>query len=138
MLFHLCKLKTREGGLSSHALVSIVRLTVETNVATTTVSIVALLIVALYPDKNWFTCPTYVLGKLYSNTLLVSLNNRISIRDTYNARGAIEVGACPSSSGRSDTTGDFLVLESEKQQKQITKHPLTGVKVVSERVMNIV
>jgi hypothetical protein len=70
----------------------------------------------------------------YSNTLLVSLNNRISIRDTYNARGAIEVGACPSSSGRSDTTGDFLVLESEKQQKQ--KHPLTAVKVVSERVMS--
>ena len=66
----------------------------------------------------------------------MSLNNRISIRDTYNARGAIEVGACPSSSGRSDTTGDFLVLESEKQQKQITKHPLTAVKVVSERVMS--
>jgi hypothetical protein len=137
MLFHLSRLKTREGNLSSHALVSIVRLTVESNMVTTTVSIVSFLMVAVYPDKNWFVCPTYVLGKLYSNTLLVSLNNRISIRDTCSTRGAVEV-VCPSSSGRSVTTADFLLLESEKQQKETMKHPQTEVKVVSERVINIV
>jgi hypothetical protein len=66
----------------------------------------------------------------------VSLNNRISIRDTGSARGAIEIGAYPtgSSSGRSETTADFLVLESEKEEKQTMKHPQTEVKVVSERV----
>jgi hypothetical protein len=71
----------------------------------------------------------------YSNTLLVSLNNRISIRDTCSTRGAVEV-VCPSSSGRSVTTADFLLLESEKQQKETMKHPQTEVKVVSERVIS--
>jgi hypothetical protein len=66
----------------------------------------------------------------------VSLNNRISIRDTCGARGAVEVGACPSSSGRSETTADFLLFESEKQQKQTMKHPQTEVKVVNERVIS--
>ncbi|KAH9064368.1 hypothetical protein EDB87DRAFT_1319046 [Lactarius vividus] len=56
-------------------------LAVETNILTTTIGIVALVIVAVYPDKNWYTCPTAIIGKLYSNTLLVSLNNRISLRD---------------------------------------------------------
>jgi hypothetical protein len=70
----------------------------------------------------------------YSNTLLVSLNNRISIRDTYGARGAVEVGLSPNSIGRSEATADFMCLESEKQQKQTMKYPLTEVKVVSERV----
>ena len=71
----------------------------------------------------------------YSNTLLVSLNNRISIRDMCSARGAVEVGVCPSSSGRSETTADFLLLESE-QQKETMKHPQTEVKVVNERVIS--
>jgi hypothetical protein len=65
----------------------------------------------------------------------VSLNNRISIRDTYNARGAVEIGPSLSSSGGSDTTGDSLFAESEKQQKQTMKLP--GVKVVSERVISM-
>jgi len=52
---------------------------------------------------------------------------------------AIEIGACPSSSGRSDrsdTKADFLLLENEKQQKQTMKHPQTDIKVVSERVIS--
>ncbi|KAH8992984.1 hypothetical protein EDB92DRAFT_2065361 [Lactarius akahatsu] len=74
------------GQFSEHALSKVVRLIIETNVLTTTVGIVTLLTVAVFPDKPWFTCPTAVLGKLYSNTLLVSLNNRISIRE---GRGAV-------------------------------------------------
>jgi len=66
-----------------------------------------------------------------------SPRNHISIRDTCNARGAVENGACPSSSrGRSDTKADFLLLENEKQQKQTMKHPQTDIKVVSERVIS--
>jgi len=81
MIFYLTKRSTREDYGTRHALVSIVRLAVETNIATTSVSIVSLLMVSLYPDKNWFICPTSILGKMYSNSLLVSLNNRIAIRD---------------------------------------------------------
>ncbi|KAH9176074.1 hypothetical protein EDB89DRAFT_2065850 [Lactarius sanguifluus] len=81
LLFYLVRRRREGGHFSDHTLSKVVRLTIETNVLTSTVGIVALLIVAIFPDKPWFTCPTAVLGKLYSNTLLVSLNNRISIRE---------------------------------------------------------
>ncbi|KAH9030950.1 hypothetical protein EDB84DRAFT_1439006 [Lactarius hengduanensis] len=79
MLFHLGRRRSEGGGnFSDHALSKVVRLTVETNVLTTTVGIISLLMVAVFPDKRWFTCP-------YSNTLLVSLNNRISLREGQRA-----------------------------------------------------
>ncbi|KAH9035702.1 hypothetical protein EDB84DRAFT_1215100 [Lactarius hengduanensis] len=82
MLFHLGR-RRREGDdyFSDHAISRVVRLTVETNVLTATVGIVSLFTIAIFTDKPWFTCPIAILGKLYSNTLLVSLNNRISIRE---------------------------------------------------------
>ncbi|KAH9064355.1 hypothetical protein EDB87DRAFT_1762643 [Lactarius vividus] len=83
LLFYLTR-RCREGGnFSDHALSKVVRLTIETNVLTTTAGIVALLTIAIFPDKPWFTCPTAIFGKLYSNTLLVSLNNRISLREGH-------------------------------------------------------
>ncbi|KAH8989207.1 hypothetical protein EDB86DRAFT_3081207 [Lactarius hatsudake] len=86
MLFYLGRRRSEGGGyFSDHALSRIVRLTVETNVLTTTVGIISLLMVAIFPDKRWFICPTAILGKLYSNTLLVSLNNRISLREGHRA-----------------------------------------------------
>ncbi|KAH9173603.1 hypothetical protein EDB89DRAFT_707307 [Lactarius sanguifluus] len=86
MLFHLGRRRSEGGGnFSDHALSKVVRLTVETNVLTTTVGIISLLMVAIFPDKRWFTCPTAIIGKLYSNTLLVSLNNRISLREGHRA-----------------------------------------------------
>ncbi|KAH9176082.1 hypothetical protein EDB89DRAFT_1941746 [Lactarius sanguifluus] len=80
MLYYLAR-RRGDGYFSDHALFRIVILAIETNILTTTIGIVALVMVAVYPDKNWYTCPTAFLGKLYSNTLLVSLNNRISLRD---------------------------------------------------------
>ncbi|KAH9176075.1 hypothetical protein EDB89DRAFT_196977 [Lactarius sanguifluus] len=86
-LFYLGR-RRREGcgHFSDHALSRVVRLIIETNVLTSTVGIVTLLTVSIFPDKTWFACPAAVLGKLYSNTFLVSLNNRISIRE---GRGAV-------------------------------------------------
>jgi len=86
MLYHLVRRRRDRDCLDSdhildHALPRIVRLTIETNVMTTSVGILSLLIVMVFPHENWYTCPTAILGKLYSNTLLVSLNNRISIRE---------------------------------------------------------
>jgi len=81
MVFYLVKRRTREEYASSHVVVSIVKLLVETNIATTTVSFTTLLMVLLYPNKNWFFCSASMIGKVYSNTLLVSLNNRIAIRE---------------------------------------------------------
>jgi len=120
MLYHLAQQRARDGRISNHALVSVVRLTVETNIMTTTVSIIGLLVVVLYPEKDWFVCPTSVVGKLYSNTLLVSLNNRISIRDTSVACGGVirspAAGPHPSTAHPEATT-DVILIDMEKSSR---------------------
>ncbi|KAI9445765.1 hypothetical protein BJY52DRAFT_1194050 [Lactarius psammicola] len=52
MLYHLVRLKKKDGYFSGHALISIVRLTVETNILTTTVSIVAAIMVIWHPVRD--------------------------------------------------------------------------------------
>jgi len=102
MLYHLTKRRVTEGWpFGSRGLQKVVRLTVETNVMTTTVATISLLMVVIFPDKNWYACPTAIVGKLYSNTLLVSLNNRISIREGPSGGGLLprsrEIAAHPPS-----------------------------------------
>jgi len=81
MLYYLTRRRNADvAPFSDNALTRIMRLTIETNVLTTTNGIIALLMVAVFPKKFYYTCPVAFLGKLYSNTLLVSLNNRITIR----------------------------------------------------------
>jgi len=56
----------------------------------------------------------------YSNTLLVFLNNRISIRDASVARGGIvqsPSGTCPST-GRSEATTDVVLVDVEKEMHE--------------------
>jgi len=85
--FLVTRRKDNNGYFGDHALMKVVRLTIETNLVTTSVGFVSFLLVVIYPHKNYYTCPTSILGKLYSNTLLVSLNNRISIRDAAISQG---------------------------------------------------
>lgn len=117
MIFHLEKRRTDGGGFfSDHALSRIVRLTVETNILTTFVAIVALVVIVVHPDKDWYTCPTAVMGKLYSNALLASLNNRIAIRERAVRKPAIRspsvtVSSATRSKGTPDFTGMHFQLE---------------------------
>ncbi|KAI9435800.1 hypothetical protein H4582DRAFT_2079435 [Lactarius indigo] len=85
ILLYLGRRRKEGGHFSDHALSRIIRLAVGTNVLTATVWIVSLLMALVFPDKTWFTCPLIFIGKLYSNTLLSSLNNRISIREALGA-----------------------------------------------------
>jgi len=120
MVYHLLRRRARDGHFSSHAIVSIVTLTVETNIMTTVVSVVTVLMVVLFPETNYYVCPSQILGKLYSNTLLVSLNNRISIRDASVVRGAVvqfPSGTCPSTS-RSEATTDIVLMDMEKEKHE--------------------
>ncbi|KAH9068061.1 hypothetical protein EDB83DRAFT_2674814 [Lactarius deliciosus] len=134
LLFYLVR-RHREGGhFSDHALSRVVRLTIETNVLTSFVGIVALLTIAIFPDKPWFTCPyvsacptmpiqfhvsktpspphrTAIFGKLYSNTLLVSLNNRISIRE---GRGAVVRSPPFTANSQPESASEIVHVEFEK------------------------
>ncbi|KAI0258747.1 hypothetical protein BC834DRAFT_971458 [Gloeopeniophorella convolvens] len=102
MTFLLLREKAHISRTGGHILTKIVRLTIETNVLICLLTISALLMVTIFPDTNWFTCPTAILGKLYSNTLFVSLNNRISLRKEPNVRvSTFALGSFPATSNSS-------------------------------------
>ncbi|KAH9966363.1 hypothetical protein BGW80DRAFT_735284 [Lactifluus volemus] len=92
MLYHLAqRRRDTVGFFNDRALVKIVRLIIETNVMTTSVGIITFFMIVLFPHEIYYICPAAVFGKLYSNTLLVTLNNRISIRDSNEATAADEI-----------------------------------------------
>ncbi|KAK7438050.1 hypothetical protein VKT23_018217 [Stygiomarasmius scandens] len=75
MIFYL----KRQRFLSAHthdAVTRIVRYTVETGSITAIVAIVQVTVQLAFPKNNFFETPSWMLGKLYSNNLLVLLNSR--------------------------------------------------------------
>ncbi|KAI9443833.1 hypothetical protein H4582DRAFT_2095253 [Lactarius indigo] len=74
-------LKRVSGNFSSFVLIRVVRLTVETNALTAVMVITSLVLYVTFPNRLYHIYTVELLGKVYSNTLLVSLNNRIYLRD---------------------------------------------------------
>ncbi|KAI9451308.1 hypothetical protein BJY52DRAFT_1226710 [Lactarius psammicola] len=86
------KLRKASGKLSNFILIRVVRLTIETNALTASVVVATLVLYVTFPDEVYYAF-------LYSNTLLVSLNNRIYFRDHQPERGSILVsGQFPATS----------------------------------------
>ncbi|KAJ7451702.1 hypothetical protein FB451DRAFT_1566202, partial [Mycena latifolia] len=54
----------------------IINLTVETNLLSSTLAVLTVILLVGVPNTNYFTCPSIILGKIYSNSLLLMLNNR--------------------------------------------------------------
>ncbi|KAI0045352.1 hypothetical protein FA95DRAFT_129767 [Auriscalpium vulgare] len=69
---------------SNRILAKIMRMCIETNFASATVAVIAFSLYVALPHTAYIITPTAVLGKIYSNTLLVSLNSRIMLRDSAN------------------------------------------------------
>ncbi|KAH9981985.1 hypothetical protein BJV77DRAFT_1102887, partial [Russula vinacea] len=91
--------------------------------------VIALLVIIIFPSKFYYTCPTAILGKLYSNTLLVSLNNRISIREESAARGASPTSgvlAAPNFEAESSTRSSSVHSELEKSPQAFKGRKLSG------------
>jgi len=59
----------------------VVRLTIETNALTAGVAFSCFVLQVAFPNDNYFVFAGDIIGKIYSNTLLVSLNNRIYFQD---------------------------------------------------------
>jgi len=117
MLYLLGRRRSEESSFfSKNAISKIVRLTVETNLLTTTVATTALILIVVRPDKDWFNCPTAIIGKLYANALLASLNNRIVIRDGPARKAAVRSpNARLSSSKHFKHTSDFILSQPNFQ-----------------------
>lgn len=58
----------------------IIKLIVETNLASTFLAILIVCVHLASPNTNWFVCPALVLGRVYSNSLFLILNNRHYLR----------------------------------------------------------
>ncbi|KAF8073447.1 hypothetical protein FPV67DRAFT_747253 [Lyophyllum atratum] len=43
-------------------------------------ALLSFILYAGFPGQDLFICTTFIMGKLYSNTLLVTFNNRIALR----------------------------------------------------------
>ncbi|KAI0068100.1 hypothetical protein BV25DRAFT_520013 [Artomyces pyxidatus] len=86
MIYLFSHSRRDENHFSSHVLSRLMRLSVETNAVSASVAILSLVMFVAAPNKSYYYCPTAVIGKIYSNTLLVTLNNRISLRDATHRR----------------------------------------------------
>ncbi|KAI9445942.1 hypothetical protein H4582DRAFT_2093716 [Lactarius indigo] len=73
-------LRKTTGKLCNFILVRVIRLTIETNALTASAVVMTLVLYVAFPDDIYYAY-TAIIGKLYSNTLFVSLNNRIYFRD---------------------------------------------------------
>ncbi|KAH9032007.1 hypothetical protein EDB85DRAFT_2237929 [Lactarius pseudohatsudake] len=74
-------LRRASGKFSNFVLIRVIRLTVETNTLTASVAVTTLVLYVAFPNELYYVYTAFILGKLYSNTLLVSLNNRIYFRE---------------------------------------------------------
>ncbi|KAF8256860.1 hypothetical protein EI94DRAFT_1710070 [Lactarius quietus] len=89
-----------------------------------TVAIVALLLIAIRPDTNWYHCPIAIMGKLYANALLVSLNNRVAIRDGPARVVATRFPeATLSNGGRPNDTSDYMYFQPDRPPSAIIFTP---------------
>ncbi|KAF9461111.1 hypothetical protein BDZ94DRAFT_1264621 [Collybia nuda] len=65
---------------ATQALVTkIMRLTIETGSLTAAVAIIDVALFLAFPEHNFHVAPALILGKLYSNTLVTTLNSRLAI-----------------------------------------------------------
>ncbi|KAJ7058558.1 hypothetical protein C8F01DRAFT_1148552 [Mycena amicta] len=65
---------------------NVVRLIVETNVFSSVIAILGLLLYVAFPNTTYFVAPTMILPGIYANTLLVTLNNRAAIANMRESR----------------------------------------------------
>ncbi|KJA23714.1 hypothetical protein HYPSUDRAFT_39550 [Hypholoma sublateritium FD-334 SS-4] len=81
MLWLLYKSEDNGCGHSKKIIGKLVRLVVETNTLTASVALLSFVFYVSVPHLNLYVFTTLIMGKLYSNTLLVTFNNRIALRN---------------------------------------------------------
>ncbi|KAJ7698279.1 hypothetical protein B0H17DRAFT_1006783 [Mycena rosella] len=91
MTFYLKRRRIRSTHLKD-IIARLVRYTVETGAITAAVAVVQLVIFLAFPKNNFFETPSWTLGKLYSNNLLVLLNARAVVLGGRNYLASTEPG----------------------------------------------
>ncbi|KAJ7078541.1 hypothetical protein B0H15DRAFT_954439 [Mycena belliarum] len=92
----------------------IINLTVETNLLSSTLAVLTVILLVGVPNTNYFTCPSIVLGKIYSNSLLLMLNNRKFISNNVTGDSTARAQRLPEFRAATrdlDSTGQDISLQ---------------------------
>ncbi|KAI0063787.1 hypothetical protein BV25DRAFT_361461 [Artomyces pyxidatus] len=81
MSYFVMSTRQRVHESSSHILSRVLRLTVETNIVSSSIAISGIVFYAAAPDKTYYFGPLAIIRKIYSNTLLATFTNRLALRD---------------------------------------------------------
>ncbi|KAF8918375.1 hypothetical protein CPB85DRAFT_1430548 [Mucidula mucida] len=93
-------------------LVNIMRLFIETGILTSTVALLDIVFFVIFPAGTLHECPGVILPKLYSNTLLALLNNRIFMPDG-------DLRTVNTSGGFSSSLGNLSVAKNLSRQSRL-------------------
>ncbi|KAF9460066.1 hypothetical protein BDZ94DRAFT_1311841 [Collybia nuda] len=99
MLYIFHKSKKQEYKYTNKILTQLMRLVVETNTLTASMALLSFILYVRFPEDDLFICTTLVMGKLYSNTLLITFNNRIALRKVAVEGTTIDSIVCVRDSG---------------------------------------
>ncbi|PSS37289.1 hypothetical protein PHLCEN_2v858 [Hermanssonia centrifuga] len=80
MIYLLQRARSTDHERTNTILAKWVRLTMETNAVTAAVATFAFVLHVAAPEQSYFICPTFFIGRLYSNSLYLTFNNRLSFQ----------------------------------------------------------
>jgi len=104
----------------------IINLTVETNLLSSTLAVLTVILLVGVPGTNYFTAPSIILGRVYSNSLLLLLNNRKFISNNV------------SSTTDSDSTGRTLQMSKFRTGSRNVESTNVNFQVPSTETSTIV
>ncbi|KAH9032035.1 hypothetical protein EDB85DRAFT_2238114 [Lactarius pseudohatsudake] len=117
-------LRRAHGKFSNFVLIRVVRLTIETNALTASVAVASLVLYAAFPNQAYYAFTLDFIGKLYSNTFLVSLNNRIYLRDRLSSESHDGAGPTVSDRVRIEVVTLTRLSGAELRSSSDTSQPL--------------
>ncbi|KAF8876048.1 hypothetical protein BD779DRAFT_176144 [Infundibulicybe gibba] len=117
-----CLSRSETGLRSTHVLISkLIRLTIETGTVTATVATIDIALFLGFPHNNYHRVPALILAKLYSNTLMVTLNSRLYIADGRATRMlSVELGSGTDWNIRS--SGFQHQMDQDQDRQDDTRH----------------
>ncbi|KAK7471210.1 hypothetical protein VKT23_002619 [Stygiomarasmius scandens] len=131
MIFYL----KRQRFLSAHthdAVTRVVRYTVETGSITALVAIIQVIVFLAFPKNNFFETPSWTLGKLYSNNLLVLLNSRAVVVGGRTKSSFSEPGAFVNEIRLNSRGGISATRLDVGNTPSGGKHTIEGVRIEKE------
>jgi len=127
---------SRTGAATLDAVIdALIRYTFETSTLTCAGTIASMLCWAIIPSNLIFMGLHFVIGKLYANSLLVTLNTRDSIRRARSQGHGLRVDIMkdPRKTHKSHDSGDVTTLQSSQVESKSKEERFMKVEVVVER-----